>query len=268
MFLNRIRMLRPSLVAVAVAALAVPLAATAAAQRCDPGETSGPRTLVATPMPDAGTRIVAVVEGHRDIAMHLPEGFAVCTASRVGCTVIGRSGTSVCESEPGGRWPAAVMFTFGPRFRRRGGGAAPPSSRDGAASAVRRVAAPGLLTQQTDGRTIRPRTVGDRPENAQAEESCMKRTGIVGLGLVILLTLAPVAAQGEPAAEACWGHATRAFAHMGLLGEHASNFGTPRLGLRNLARSLHAAGVIEDDSMQALGAFVTDALGLSIDACR
>jgi hypothetical protein len=96
----------------------------------------------------------------------------------------------------------------------------------------------------------------------------MKRTGIVGLGLVILLTLVPVAARGEQAAEACWGHATRAFAHMGLMGEHASSFGTPRFGLRNLARSLHAAGVIEDDSMQALGAFVADELGLDIGACR
>jgi hypothetical protein len=151
MFLNRIRMHRPSLVAVAVAAFAVPLAATAAAQSFDPGETSGPRTFVATPMPDAGTRIVAVLAGPRDIAMYLPEGFAVCTASRVGCTVMFTPGTytaraldlvslegilAVVEpdlqltglvaaqgpprplryvslrSEPGGRWPAVVMFTF------------------------------------------------------------------------------------------------------------------------------------------------------------
>jgi hypothetical protein len=38
-----------------------------------------------------------------------------------------------------------------------------------------------------------------------------------------------------------------------------------RLGLRNLARSLHDQGIIEDDSMQALGAFVAGAEGLAVD---
>jgi hypothetical protein len=55
---------------------------------------------------------------------------------------------------------------------------------------------------------------------------------------------------------------------MGEMGEHSSQFPTPRIGLRNLARSLYDAGLIPDDSMQALGVFVSDALGLSIDACR
>ncbi|GAB4442044.1 MAG: hypothetical protein Kow00120_10810 [Anaerolineae bacterium] len=54
---------------------------------------------------------------------------------------------------------------------------------------------------------------------------------------------------------------------MGEMGEHASTQLTPRLGLRNLARALAADGVIPDDSMQALGAFVAAELGLSIDAC-
>jgi hypothetical protein len=67
--------------------------------------------------------------------------------------------------------------------------------------------------------------------------------------------------------QACWGQATQVFARMGEMGEHSSQFPTPRLGLRNLARQLADAGVIDDDSMQALGAFVADALGLSIDAC-
>lgn len=67
--------------------------------------------------------------------------------------------------------------------------------------------------------------------------------------------------------KACWGQASRVFAKMGDMGEHASQEPTPRAGLRNLARELYDAGVIEDDSMQALGQFVADALGLSIDAC-
>lgn len=66
---------------------------------------------------------------------------------------------------------------------------------------------------------------------------------------------------------ACWGQASKVFAQMGQMGEHASQEETPRLGLRNLARALADAGVIPDDSMASLGAFVASALGLSIDAC-
>ncbi len=59
---------------------------------------------------------------------------------------------------------------------------------------------------------------------------------------------------------------------MGLMGEHASGrdgteMSNPRLGLRNLARALYEQGVIEDDSMTALGAFVASALELGIEAC-
>ena len=50
------------------------------------------------------------------------------------------------------------------------------------------------------------------------------------------------------------------------MGEHASDQGDPRLGLRNLARALHEVGVLENDSMQALGASVAAELGLSIEA--
>lgn len=67
--------------------------------------------------------------------------------------------------------------------------------------------------------------------------------------------------------QACWGQATRVFAALGVMGEHASSYETPRLGLRNLARSLYEAGLLADDSMQALGAFVAAAEELSIDAC-
>jgi len=67
--------------------------------------------------------------------------------------------------------------------------------------------------------------------------------------------------------KACWGQVTAVFAQMGEMGEHASQQPTPRMGLRNLARALYDAGVIEDDSMEALGKFVEETLGLSIDAC-
>jgi hypothetical protein len=84
-----------------------------------------------------------------------------------------------------------------------------------------------------------------------------------------------VAAQGGgkppatpgPNENACWGQASAVFAQMGEMGEHASSFDTPRLGLRNLARDLYARGIIPDDTMQALGAFVATELKLSIDAC-
>jgi hypothetical protein len=74
-----------------------------------------------------------------------------------------------------------------------------------------------------------------------------------------------VNSQGDD--QACWGQATRVFAAMGVMGEHASQYETPRLGLRNLARALYEIGAIADDSMQALGAFVATAEQLSIDAC-
>jgi len=73
------------------------------------------------------------------------------------------------------------------------------------------------------------------------------------------------AASANPSA--CWGQATAVFAQMGLMGEHASEQPTPRAGLRNLAHELYEMGVIGDDSMAALGAFVASALGLSVDAC-
>lgn len=79
-----------------------------------------------------------------------------------------------------------------------------------------------------------------------------------------------VVAQAENAAAvqaACWGQASALFAEMGLMGQHASEQPNSRLGLRNLARSLAELGVIPDDSLAALGAFVAADLGLEIDAC-
>lgn len=78
-----------------------------------------------------------------------------------------------------------------------------------------------------------------------------------------------VAAAGEAVAvnAACWGQASAVFAQMGEMGQHASEQDEPRLGLRNLARALAELGVIPDDSMASLGAFVAAELGLEIEAC-
>jgi hypothetical protein len=86
--------------------------------------------------------------------------------------------------------------------------------------------------------------------------------------LLMSVVLFSVGAQAAPGSQACWGQATKVFAQTGEMGEHASQQSNPRLGLRNLARELYKAGAIEDDTMQALGAFVADALGLDIDACQ
>jgi hypothetical protein len=88
------------------------------------------------------------------------------------------------------------------------------------------------------------------------------------LVLLVSVVFVSTAAQAAPSDEACWGQASAVFAQTGEMGEHASQQETPRLGLRNLARALDDAGIIPDDSMQSLGAFVADALGLSIEACN
>lgn len=94
----------------------------------------------------------------------------------------------------------------------------------------------------------------------------MRKLIIVALALVLLaVSWTPAAAQSE---KSCWGQATKAFAQTGEMGPHASQQPTPRVGLRNLARALYEQGVIADDSMQALGAFVAAELGWSIDACQ
>lgn len=99
----------------------------------------------------------------------------------------------------------------------------------------------------------------------------MRRTAIwVGELLVMLLAFSFITTgvRAEANAQACWGQATRVFAQMGVMGEHASQQETPRVGLRNLARALYAQGVLEDDTLQALGAFVAKELGLTIEACQ
>jgi hypothetical protein len=85
--------------------------------------------------------------------------------------------------------------------------------------------------------------------------------------LVFAVSAVPASAE-SPSPNSCWGQATKVFAQTGDMGEHSSSQSNPRLGLRNLARLLYEQGVIEEDTMQALGAFVAAELGLSIDACR
>lgn len=88
--------------------------------------------------------------------------------------------------------------------------------------------------------------------------------------LAIVLVVAALGVTGAQAQDdsACWGQATQTFAQTGEMGEHASQQPTPRMGLRNLARALYEAGAIPDDSMQSLGVFVADELGLTIEACQ
>jgi hypothetical protein len=94
------------------------------------------------------------------------------------------------------------------------------------------------------------------------------RLTITLLMTVLLLSAVSFAPASAQAPASCWGQASAVFAQMGAMGEHSSSFDTPRLGLRNLARALYDQGVIEDDTMQALGAFVASELGLTIEACQ
>jgi hypothetical protein len=94
----------------------------------------------------------------------------------------------------------------------------------------------------------------------------VKKIAMLILVFLMAVTAMPALADSSNS-HACWGQATAVFAQTGVMGEHSSQQPTPRLGLRNLARALAEQGVIEDDSLQTLGAFVADALGLSIEAC-
>ena len=97
------------------------------------------------------------------------------------------------------------------------------------------------------------------------------KTKIYGIAVALTaaatLGVAPLTASAQPNPQACWGQATKVFAATGELGQHASSQPTPREGLANLARALYDQGVIPAPTMQALGAFVAEQLGLSIDAC-
>jgi hypothetical protein len=92
---------------------------------------------------------------------------------------------------------------------------------------------------------------------------------VVVLVVVLLSMLVFATVQAAPNDNACWGQASAVFAQMGEMGEHSSSFESPRLGLRNLARSLYESGEygLPDDSMASLGWFVATYLELEIDAC-
>lgn len=83
----------------------------------------------------------------------------------------------------------------------------------------------------------------------------------------LALTISPGFFSAQARSASCWGQATAVYAAMGLMGPHASEQSNPRAGLRNLARLLYDLGIIDDDTMAALGAYVAEELGLSIDAC-
>ena len=91
-----------------------------------------------------------------------------------------------------------------------------------------------------------------------------KLATILILLFLLAITALPVAANAND--QACWGQASAVFAKTGKRGEHASQVGNPRVGLRNLAHYLFEKEVIEDDTMQS-GAYVAAEEGLSIDAC-
>jgi hypothetical protein len=95
------------------------------------------------------------------------------------------------------------------------------------------------------------------------------KTFLATLLVAVMIALGSVSVLADsPPSNVCWGQASAVFAQMGEMGEHSSSYDTPRLGLRNLARMLYNAGIIEDDSMAALGQFVAEAEGLSVEACN
>jgi hypothetical protein len=98
------------------------------------------------------------------------------------------------------------------------------------------------------------------------KEDVMRCLCVMSL-VVVLSTVGSTVGSAEPDSRSCWGQATQVFARMGAMGEHARQQPSPRIGLANLAEDLADAGIIPEPTMQALGAFVADELGLSIEAC-
>ncbi len=66
----------------------------------------------------------------------------------------------------------------------------------------------------------------------------MKKLTVVCVFVLLATAVLSVAVvQAAPSDNACWGQATKVFAQMGAMGDHASGYDTPRYGLRNLARA-------------------------------
>lgn len=75
-------------------------------------------------------------------------------------------------------------------------------------------------------------------------------------------------AQANPPFESCWGQATKVFAMMGKMGEHASQQEEPRYGLYNLAVEFYKVGIIDEPSMAAFGAYLVSVdPELTVEAC-
>ena len=65
----------------------------------------------------------------------------------------------------------------------------------------------------------------------------MKRLATIGLVVLALAATPAAALAAEPTTPECWGTNSADFArsYPGALGEHSSSFGTPRLGIGNVA---------------------------------
>lgn len=95
----------------------------------------------------------------------------------------------------------------------------------------------------------------------------MKKVILI-LTVVFLFALVWVQAPATAYSADCWGQATAAFAQMGEMGEHASQQANPRDGLANLADALYDDGVIDEPTLQALGAWLVEiAPDLTVEAC-
>jgi hypothetical protein len=65
----------------------------------------------------------------------------------------------------------------------------------------------------------------------------LKRLSVVVAMTALLLTFAPAAIADTPTTPSCWGSSAAALAHTGGMGDHASSFDSPRLGIGNVAYS-------------------------------
>jgi len=91
---------------------------------------------------------------------------------------------------------------------------------------------------------------------------------LVALALVSLFVLILMPVHVQAYTDACWGQASAAYAQTGTMGQHASQQATPREGLANLAGYLYDDGVIDEPTLQALGAWLVSIdPSLTVEAC-
>jgi hypothetical protein len=121
----------------------------------------------------------------------------------------------------------------------------------------------GLPTVDSMSRAVVPSTqLTDARKGGELWGPAMRvpRLGVVVATAATAVMVSVGAAGAHPS---CWGQASSTFAMEGRMGAHASSFESPRLGLRNLARTVLG----EDATMADLGAFVAAAEGYEIEAC-